>query len=108
MINRSIAPGLLVLALACTAHAEEDGSVAARHTAWRGCLHEVFAAQTALTSRTFAADGALRACREPEGAYLAALASSPLLDGEDVARVRPALIERAKDWLLGRTVSRPL
>ncbi|WP_336485886.1 hypothetical protein [Methylobacterium nigriterrae] len=81
------------------------GEVADLHGAWRGCLHRSFGIQAALTSRLLAADMALRACREAEGAYLTALSASPLVDGDDVARVRPALVMRAKDWLLGRRPS---
>ncbi|NEU12983.1 hypothetical protein G3T14_12655 [Methylobacterium sp. BTF04] len=94
----------LFLSMACgPAHAE--GAVAPLHAAWQGCLHRSFDLQAMLTSRTLAADTALRDCRERESAYLTALSSSPLVDGDDVARVRPALLARARGWLLGRGTS---
>jgi hypothetical protein len=88
--------------LAPVGPAQADGEVAALHSAWRGCLHRTFGLQAALTGRALAADTALRSCRESESAYLTALAASPLVDGDDVARVRPALLQRARGWLLGR------
>lgn len=88
--------------------ATQAGEVAERHSEWRGCLHRTFAFQAALTGRAMAADITLKTCRLREEAYLAALASSPLVDGEDVARVRPALLQRARDWLIGGPASRPL
>lgn len=95
-----------VVPLSASAGEREVGGL---HEAWRGCLQRNFGMQAALTSRTLAADSALLACRDGEAAYLSALATSPLVDGDDVARVRPALIQRAKGWLLQRTaVSRPL
>ena len=84
------------------------GDVAELHSSWRGCLHRSFGFQVALTSRTLAADTALRACRHSEDAYLVALATSPLVDGDDVARVRPAVLQRARGWLLSGRASRPL
>jgi hypothetical protein len=97
---------LIILALVVPlGPAQADGEVAALHSAWRGCLHRNFGLQSALTGRTLAADAALRSCRESESAYLTALAASPLVDGEDVARVRPALLQRARGWLLGRGAS---
>jgi hypothetical protein len=81
------------------------GGVADLHGAWRGCLHRSFGLQASLSGRMLAADAALRSCRGAEDAYLAALSASPLLDVEDVGRVRPALLMRAKDWLLGRRTS---
>jgi hypothetical protein len=91
-------PGLLPMPAAA-------GGVAELHGAWRGCLHRSFGLQASLSGRMIAADAALRQCREAEEAYLAALSTSPLLDAEDVGRVRPALLMRAKDWLLGRRTS---
>lgn len=91
--------------LAPVGSAQAGGDVAALHAAWRGCLHRSFGLQSALTGRTLAADAALRNCRESESSYLAALAASPLVDGDDVARVRPALLQRARGWLLGRGAS---
>lgn len=106
MMSRPSAPSaILTLALmlpASAACAEAAGEVAARHSAWRGCLHRTFGLQSALTGRTIAADAALTSCRDSESAYLSALAASPLVDGDDVARVRPALLQRARGWLLGR------
>ncbi|MDR7035608.1 MULTISPECIES: hypothetical protein [Methylobacterium] len=84
------------------------GDAADRHQAWQGCLHRSFTVQAALTSRTLAADAALRACKDAEAAYLSALGTSPLLDGDDVARVRPALLLRARGWLLRRNGPRTL
>ena len=102
-------PLLLAAAiLAVQTGAAQAGEVAERHSEWRGCLHRTFAFQAALTGRATAADLTLKACRRREEAYLAALASSPLVDGEDVARVRPALLQRARDWLLSGPTSRPL
>ncbi|GJE18347.1 hypothetical protein [Methylobacterium marchantiae] len=87
----------------------QELDVGGLHSAWRGCLDRNFGLQAVLTSRTSAAESALRSCRGAEGAYLAALATSPLVDGEDVARVRPALIQRAKGWLLQKaSATRPL
>lgn len=76
------------------------GDAADRHATWRGCLHRTFAIETARSARIRAADASLRACEADEAAYLTALSTSPLLDGDDVARVRPALIQRARGWLL--------
>lgn len=83
-------------------------AVAALHAAWQGCLRRSFGLSATLSSPTLAADDALRACRGSEEAYLAALSVSPLVDGDDVARVRPALLARARGWLLGRTPQRSL
>lgn len=93
---------IALMVSAAAAQAEAAGEVAARHSAWRGCLHRTFGVQSALTGRTLAADAALKHCHESESAYLTALAASPLVDGDDVARVRPALLQRARGWLLGR------
>ena len=82
--------------------------VAELHSSWRDCLHRSFDFQVALTSRTLAADTALRACRHGEEAYLGALSTSPMVDDDDVARVRPALLQRARGWLLSGRASRPL
>lgn len=84
------------------------GEVADLHDAWRGCLHRTFGFQAPLTNRTLAADLALRTCRNSEESYLTALSGSPLVDGDDVARVRPALVQRAKGWLLGGQASNRL
>ena len=100
--------GTAVLLTFLSAGSAQAGGVADLHDTWRGCLHRTFALQSALTSRTLAADTALRTCRGSEMAYLAALSTSPLVDGDDVARVRPALLERARGWLLGAQAARPL
>lgn len=109
MTNRTRAPAALLLsiplALCCVrggGSAQATQGVEARYEAWRGCLQRSFGLQAVLTSRALAADTALRACRPSEGAYLTALSASPMVDGDDVARVRPALLLRAKGWLLGR------
>lgn len=102
--GRRLAIGMAVALLAC-APAEAAGGVSDLHAAWRGCLHRSFGTQAVLTSRTLAADTAMRACRATEEAYLDALSTSPLVDGDDVARIRPALLQRAKGWLLGRAPS---
>lgn len=93
------------------AHSEATGPlgrVDTLHAAWQGCLNRNFGLQSVLTSRSLAADSALKACRDREDAYLAALSVSPLVDGEDVARVRPVLLDRARDRLLGQKPSRSL
>lgn len=94
----SLLPALVLLA-ALPVRAESPE--AARHAAWQACLDEAFADHARTTSRSFAATRAVATCRDREEAYLGALAGSPLLDGEDVARIRPALIARARDRLMG-------
>ena len=101
------APTLLVL-LVASAAAQEASSVAERHIAWRACLNRNFVLEVALTSRVIAADAALRTCRPSEQAYLAALAASPLVDGDEGAQVRPALRQRARGGLLEGGRQRPL
>jgi hypothetical protein len=98
------APRSSVLAL-CAALVLAPGSVRAGEAAsadltWRACLGRAFQARAALGGRELAAEAALRACRSEETTYLAALASSPLLDDEDIVRARPALAERARARLL--------
>jgi hypothetical protein len=100
-------PALLLLSVASAA-AQEAPSVAERHASWRACLNRNFTLQAALSSRVVAADAALRTCRPSEQAYLTALSTSPLVDGDDVARVRPALLLRARGWLLEGGRQRPL
>jgi hypothetical protein len=86
-----------------------DADVGALHASWRGCLHRNFDLQALVTSRTLAVESAVKSCRSSEAAYLAALSTSPLVDDEDVSRVRPALIQRAKGWLLSKASgTRPL
>ena len=89
---------VLLVAGACPVRA--DAGAATRHAIWRDCLARNFKVQVALTARNLAADAAFQACRAPEEAYLAALTSSPLLDGEDVARARPLLAGRIRAWLI--------
>lgn len=97
---------LLALSLGCSGPARA-GEAADLHAAWKGCLQRSFAAQAVQTSRADAVEASLRACKARETAYLAALSTSPLLDDEDVARARPALIQKAKGWLLAGA-TRPL
>lgn len=99
---------VLGLALFAAGAARAESPVGAQHAAWKSCLHETFALQAALSGRSLAADTALRDCRGAEAAYLDALAASPLVDDADVARVRPALLARARGWLLAGEHSRHL
>lgn len=100
LIAGSLALALtLALSLGTTARASEAGD---RHAVWQGCLDRNFGVQAVLTSRVLAADAAVRACRDAEKAYLAALATSPLLDAEEATEARPALLARARNRLLGR------
>lgn len=94
---------LILLLAVAPAAAHDVGSSRTGHAAWHDCLREAYGLQAALSSRTVAADAAVRACRDRESAYLAALSTSPMLDDEDVSRVRPALVLRAKTWLMGRS-----
>ncbi|MDP4023935.1 hypothetical protein Q8W71_14990 [Methylobacterium sp. NEAU 140] len=97
-LSRLAAGALLVAVIAGPAAAGEAES---HQGAWRSCLDRNFRVEAALTDRTLAADAALRTCRPAEEAYLGALATSSLLDADDVARARPALAARARTWLLG-------
>lgn len=90
--------GILILGAACAA---EAGETEARHTQWRACLRRTFGIQAALAGRDLAADAAFQACRGAEQAYITALAGSPLLDDDDVARARPLLAGRTRAWLVG-------
>lgn len=92
---------LAALAFLSAAPARAESVERARHAAWQACLDEAFADQARTTSRSFAATRAVSTCREPEEAYLAALSVSPMLDGEDVARIRPELVARARERLIG-------
>lgn len=92
---------LVVLSFLGAAPACAAESAGSRHAAWQTCLDATFAEQARTASRSFAATKAVSTCREPEEAYLAALSTSPMLDGEDVARIRPALIARARERLIG-------
>ncbi|MDO9427442.1 MAG: hypothetical protein Q7T93_11490 [Methylobacterium sp.] len=103
MTTRSGAAPVLLLAVSLGllgVSPARAGTVADRHAAWRGCLHRAFTLQAALTARPRAAEASLHACQDREAAYLSALSASPLVDGDDVARVRPALLQRARGWLL--------
>ncbi|MEA1831026.1 hypothetical protein U8607_02935 [Methylobacterium durans] len=108
MTKRRLAVLMLGGLLIMSAHPALAGQAADLHQAWQGCLRRSFTLQAALSSRDLAADSALRACRDAETAYLSALSVSPLLDGDDVSRVRPALILRARGWLLRRNGARVL
>ncbi|GJE26768.1 hypothetical protein [Methylobacterium organophilum] len=102
---------LIALALLAAPAARAEGPAGAAgqsHAAWQSCLREAYGLKAALSGKTLAADAALRECRDRENAYLAALSTSPLLDDEDVARVRPALVARARIWLMGRAPTRQL
>jgi hypothetical protein len=90
---------VLFAGASCPVNAASDAEV--RHDIWRDCLSRNFRIQAALTEQDLAADAAFQACRGPEEAYLAALAGSPLLDDEDVARARPLLAGRIRAWLVG-------
>lgn len=94
-------PALSAFALLAAVPARAESSEGARHAAWQTCLDETFAEQVRTTSRSFAATKAVSTCRDREEAYLGVLAGSPFLDGEDVARIRPALVARARDRLMG-------
>ena len=98
----------LVAFAAFATPAAADTAAGPHFAAWQSCLTEAFDAEGSRASRPVAADAALRACRTREDAYLAALAASPLLDGEDVARARPALITRVRDRLIGASLPRVL
>ncbi len=90
----------MLLAAALCARAAA-GEAEARQGLWRDCLSRNFDLHVALTGRDLAADAAFQTCRVAETAYLAALIDSPLLDDDDVARVRPALAGRIRAWLVG-------
>ncbi|GJE34248.1 hypothetical protein [Methylobacterium oxalidis] len=105
---RRLALCMLAAALLGPAPRALAGEAADRHQVWHGCLQRSFTLQAALSSRSLAADSALRACRDEEAAYLSALSGSPLLDADDISRVRPALILRARGWLLRRNGARSL
>ncbi|MEH3118123.1 MAG: hypothetical protein PGN25_11155 [Methylorubrum populi] len=100
-MRRVLLASLPALALLAAAPARAETPEGARHAAWQVCLDEAFADHARTTSRSFAATKAVATCRDREEAYLGALAGSPLLDGEDVARIRPALVARARDRLMG-------
>ncbi|MCJ2121009.1 hypothetical protein [Methylobacterium sp. J-077] len=94
-------PLLLATMLLVCGPAHAGGETEMRHGGWRDCLSRNFRIQAALTDPDLAADAAFRACRGAEDAYLAALARSPLLDDDDVARARPMLAGRIRAWLVG-------
>jgi hypothetical protein len=87
------------LLVATPAHAGSEAEM--HHERWRACLSRTFRIQAVLTAPDLAADAAFRACRSVEEAYLAALAGSPLLDDDDIARARPLLAGRIRAWLVG-------
>ena len=101
-LARTALVGLMLAASAPCATRAWANEASERHQSWRGCLDRNFGLQATLTGRILAADSALRACREAEAAYLAALSASPLLDDDEVAEARPALVARTRVWLLGR------
>lgn len=100
-MRRVLLASLPVLALLAALPARAESPEGVRHAAWQACLDEAFAEQIRTTSRSFAATKAVSTCRDREEAYLGVLAGSPLLDGEDVTRIRPALVARARDRLMG-------
>ncbi len=100
-MRRVLLAGLPALTLLAALPARAESPEGARHAAWQACLDETFADQIRTTSRSFAATKAVSTCQDREEAYLGALAGSPLLDGADVARIRPALVARARDRLMG-------
>lgn len=100
-MRRVLLASLPALALLAAVPARAESPEGARHAEWQSCLDEAFSEQVRTTSRSFAATKAVTTCRDREEAYLGALAGSPLLDDEDVARIRPALIARARDRLMG-------
>ncbi|GLS43639.1 hypothetical protein [Methylobacterium brachythecii] len=110
MVSVGTIARLVILAgsLATAAPALAGGSVGDRHDAWRACLSDAFKLRAALSGKALAAESAIRECRDSETAYLSALATSPLVDDEDVTRVRPALLVRARTWLLSGKISRNL
>ena len=91
----------IVLVAAAWGTARAPSETELRHAAWRDCVSRNFGIQAALTDRDLAVDAAFRACRSAEDAYLATLADSPLLDGDDVIRARPLLAGRIRAWLVG-------
>ncbi|WP_430911262.1 hypothetical protein [Methylobacterium sp. sgz302541] len=105
MPSRRFTIGLSASLLALSSLPALAGEAAERHAAWQGCLSRSFALQSAMTGRRLAADAALRQCRQAETAYLDALAASPLLDPEDVARARPMLLVRAREGLVARAAN---
>ncbi|MFJ7440739.1 hypothetical protein ACIQW5_24150 [Methylorubrum thiocyanatum] len=100
-MRRVLLAGLPALALLAAFPARAESPEGVRHAAWQTCLDEAFSEQIRTTSRSFAATKAVSVCQDREDAYLGALAASPLLDGEDVARIRPALVARARNRLMG-------
>ncbi len=95
------AAAAIALALSHAAAAETQSPTANLHSAWQSCLRDAFSLKASLSSPSLAADAALRECRRSETAYLDTLSLSPLLDEEDVAKARPALVARARLWLIG-------
>jgi hypothetical protein len=83
------------------------GDTAGAYRTWQDCLGHAYVTGIAYTGRDLAADGAIRACRGEESAYLTALSASPLLDGDDIAQARPDLIARARSQLLATVTAGP-
>ncbi|KQQ27033.1 hypothetical protein ASF53_20395 [Methylobacterium sp. Leaf123] len=100
-MRRVLLASLTTLALLAALPVRAESREGARHAAWQACLDAAFAEQIRTTSRSFAATKAVSTCQDREEAYLGVLAGSPLLDGEDVTRIRPALVARARDRLMG-------
>ncbi|MDP4004246.1 hypothetical protein [Methylobacterium sp. NEAU K] len=90
-----------ILLVGASGSARAAGEAETRQAIWRACLSRTFEIEAALTDRNLAADAAFRTCRSAEDAYLTALARSPLLDDDDVARARPMLAGRIRSWLVG-------
>ena len=99
VLSASVLSASVLILAALPVQAGEAGT---RYASWHGCLDHHFGLRAAIGSRLIAADAALGACREPERAYLAALAASPLLDADDAQQARAALVARARARLLGR------
>jgi hypothetical protein len=98
---------LTAAALASAVNGAQAGEAASAHRSWRQCLGNAYVSGIALTGRDLATDAALRACRGEESAYLTALSASPLLDGDDIAQVRPELVARVRAQLIDTVTAGP-
>ena len=107
VLARTIVCSVLIAGMfVCATPVMAMSGVSDRHDAWHACLTDAFTLRAALSGRSLAAETALRECRESETAYFAVLSASPLVDAEDVDRIRPAIVVRARTWLLsGSTIS---
>ena len=105
---RSTTPIAILVMILLAGGASAGTPVDARFQAWRGCLAGAFTLGASLSGAELAADSAFKECREDERAYLSALSATPLVDEEDVARARPALLVRTKQWLLTARANRSL